>query len=191
MLARQFIADTRQPSFIPVANERAAGVPVVPPGWDPRLVDRVSHLEGQVDKLNAPSESADAADDASRFDERQRVAQREQERLEHYRSELRYRDELLNQHALEDSDAIWARPLEHSIRDSLSAAQLGADVGIVDCRSATCLSTLSFPSPRDALVSLRRNAVSLSMAGCRGFIAIPTPPAGNGRYELTVIHTCR
>ena len=165
---------------------------VVPPGWNPALVSRLSHVEQQLDELRHPDASPPAAAGPSAGAGPNPVEAREKERAIQYDQELDYRQEALANHASEPSDPAWAGPLASTMRQSLSTAFEGlAQTANVDCRSKTCTATLTFPTPSDALVSLRQSASKLSVDGCGSLAAIPTPPTSAGPYDLTLVYTCR
>jgi hypothetical protein len=168
----------------------AARAVIAPPGWDPRLMARLSGLEQQVDRLSAgqakpvPAPGSEAPPPP--------VVARERERLADYQRELDFRDQALAEHAREALDQGWARAQEESVRASLAGLGESAAISAVECRSRTCTATLAFPSPTDALVTIQQKQGSLSVGGCHGFIAIPPPPTGEGRYELTIVYNgCR
>lgn len=195
LLTSSRLSKAPPPSPVSVAAERpAAPLPVIPPGWNLALVSRLSHVEEQLDQLHRAgdaSPSASAAPAAADADQ-DPVQSHEQERAAQYEAELAFREDALAKHAGEANDAAWAGPLSASMRDSLTNGFDGvARTTSVDCRSQTCIATLTFPTPSDALISLRQSSAKLSVQGCTSVAAVPTPPTSPGPYDLTVIYTCR
>ena len=182
-------------SPVSVAAERpAVPAPVIPPGWNLALVSRLSHVEERLDQLQLAADAATpvSAEPAAADPDQDQVPSREQERAAQYESELAFRQDALARHGEEPSDPAWARPLAASMQDSLSKGFEGvARTTNVDCRSQTCIATLTFPTPSDALVSLRESSSKLTVQGCGSVAAVPTPPSNAGPYDLTVIYTCR
>jgi len=172
-------------------TETAAPI-VVPPGWNLALVSRLSHVEQQLDELRHADASPPVARGTSADAGPNPVEAREKEREIQYQQELDYREDALAKHAGEPSDSAWAGPLAATMQQSLGTAFDGlAKTTNVDCRSKTCVATLTFPTPSDALVSLRQSASKLSVQGCGSLAAIPTPPTTAGPYDLTLVYTCR
>jgi hypothetical protein len=183
-------ASTSAPPTIPRINEDRKAI-IVPPGWDPHLLSRVANLEQRVQDLRSTN-TTELASSAEANDPAAMIAKREQERTEHYQHELAFRDQQLSDRAQEPVDSRWAYPQEQNMQSSLSSA-LGqsAQVKNIDCRDKTCTATLLFPTPTDALSTVRQHSNDLAVSGCNGFIAIPTPPMSSGPYDLTVLYTCR
>ncbi len=169
------------------APESLSPLVIAPPGWDPRLVARVSHIEQQL--VDSHANAVEKGPETTSVGE---PSSREQERVEHYQRELEHRQERLWAHEKESIDVSWAAPQARSIEDALAPALRVKDARVdnVDCRSATCVATLSFPSPEAALRALSQGS-ELASAGCPGLSAVPTPPTAEGRYALTLIYACR
>jgi hypothetical protein len=183
------------PSPVSVAAERPE-VPgaVIPPGWNLALVSRLSHVEDRLDQLQLAADAPPvaSAEPVAADPEQDPVRSREQERAAQYEAELAFRQDALAKHAGEPNDAAWAGPVTDSMRDSLTKGFDGvARTTNVDCRSKTCIATLTFPTPSDALVSLRQSSAKLTVPGCSSVAAVPTPPTSAGPYDLSVIYTCR
>jgi hypothetical protein len=184
--------DSHRPAA-PALVAAAEPAVILPPGWDPALVSRVSNLERRLD---APSPAAAAPPSAAVGGApatSDRADTRATERTEHYRKELAYRDKILADHANERADRAWARPKEENIQGALASrlAPAHGHVRDVDCRTATCAAVLSFDAPGDALAFIQGANASLGVAGCQGYTAIPPPPTHAGSYELTVVYGCR
>lgn len=170
---------------------------IIPPGWDANLVARVARLEEAANQRQAETKpavsDAGAAPTAGGPDP---IEQRAQERLEHYQKELSYREEFIDKHNQEPVDSAWSQTTNQSLHEQLVAAETrdGAKLKQVDCRSKTCIATLEFPTPSDALTYVQaggKTATSAAAKVCNGSIMIPTPPTGAGSYDLTVLYTCR
>jgi hypothetical protein len=121
------------------------------------------------------------------------TATRERERMAHYQKELAYRERRLAEHQQEAFDGGRALQLEATIRKSMGASE-GSHQGTlkaVDCRTKSCVVTLTFPSPAAALDSMRCEALPRMRERCTGLVAIPTPPTNDGPYDLSVIYDCQ
>jgi hypothetical protein len=57
----------------------------------------------------------------------------------------------------------------------------------VDCRSRTCVATLTFPSPSDALTFLASPSLRMLGRELRGLTSTPAPPSSAGAYDLTIV----
>jgi hypothetical protein len=175
-----------QPLAAPVAP--APRAVITPPGWDPQLLARLASLEHHVDRLSVEQ----AKPPVSGPEVSAPVVARERERLADYQRELDFRAQALAEHAREVVDQGWASAQEKSVRTALAGLGDAAALTAVECRSRTCTATLAFPSPADALATIQQQHAGLAVDGCHGFIAIPPPPTGDGRYEMTIIYNgCR
>jgi hypothetical protein len=165
---------------------------IVPPGWDAVLHARVSNLESRVDDLSARSTAPAQAPTAAPAQPADPSSSRERERTEHYEKELAHRERLLGEHEREAVDRAWAVPQSDVLARSLADQAAGQSVEVerVDCRSNSCVASLTFPSPMSALTYLQ-DTRHLVVRGCNGFTAIPTPPADDGPYDLSVHYKCR
>ena len=190
LLAGHFWGATSTPPPILVSPPLRASVPI-PPGWDPTLVQRMTALERRLDAGPAapapPSEVGAAAADSPL------LARHEQERLAGYQKELAYRSQILDDHAREPRDASWSDSQGDAIKQLFSTSPAGETVQLktVECRSKTCATTLTFPTPAEALSFLGRGIHERAVNGCKGFVSVPTPPLAEGTYDLTVLYTCR
>jgi hypothetical protein len=169
--------------------------PIVPPGWDPSFSARLSSVESQLGQVAASAPRAPAAApssaSASDVDPASAKAAFDNERAQHYQTELAYREQLLAEHDAEPLDRAWSASQGRAVRDALSKGGPSRPFELkdVDCRDATCVATLTFPSPVQALRYLRTPPVAGT--GCKGFTSTPTPPSDNGPYELTLFYNCR
>ena len=78
------------------------------------------------------------------------------------------------------------------MRESLAMMRDQAELTDVDCRRRTCTATLRFSTPAHALATIQQDLQRLAVQGCQGIIAIPTPPTGDGAYDMTVLYNgCR
>jgi hypothetical protein len=181
------IARPTQPPVAPPPTPRAA---ILPPGWDPGLTYRVTNLERRLDAVQ-PGPTPSPSDKLS--PSQAGLSDREQERSDHYQKELASLEKSLSEHANEGVDIDWSRTESEQIQRDLRPDTLAnsAQVKAVDCRSKTCTATLSFPTPADGLTLIQQNPDRLTVAGCNGFSAIPTPPSSDGPYDLTIVYTCR
>jgi hypothetical protein len=151
------------------ANDPRAAQPrmIVPPNWDRRYVQ-----PSEPEAPTAPTAPAPPSD-------------RQQDKLAHYQAELATRESRLADHEREALDASWATTSADRLRDS--AADAGANPRSIDCRSTTCVVTLEFASPSDALAFLRSTRMSKLVGGFSAMTATPTPPTSEGVYELSVV----
>jgi hypothetical protein len=113
-----------------------------------------------------------------------------------YQKELEYRTRSLADHDSEPLDSAWAGTESDQIKRDFAvktskASAKSVELKAVDCRSKTCAAQLSFPTPTDGLGFIQRGPGALAVLGCNGYSSIPPPPTGEGRYELTVLYTCR
>jgi len=166
---------------------------IVPPGWDQTLLTRLSSLEQRLDQLPAAGSAVDPgvepqAEPAPNDGE----ADREQQRIDQYQKELAYRDEALSAHAQEQADNAWAAPQVLQMQDwFIKSLGESAQAKNIDCKSKSCTATLAFATPADALTTIQTQSDKLTVPGCKGVAAIPTPPKDAGPYELTVLYNCR
>jgi hypothetical protein len=158
----------------PPPRAAAAVLPaIVPPGWDHRYVEPPGDLDhGGVAPEPAPAAAAPSTD-------------RDRDKAAHYEEELAARAAKLADHAREGVDAAWAT--DHESRVRAAVAELGVTARDVDCRSKTCVATLALASPAAALALLRGRDMSKLASGFSGLSSTPTPPSGDGSYELTVV----
>lgn len=164
---------------------------IVPPGWDATLTDRVAALEHRLDR---PQRSDDRPPDPS--SQSQPGSDREAERVAQYQKELEYRTRSLADHDGEPLDSAWAGTESDQIRRDFArktsnAGARSVELKAVDCRSKTCTAELSFPTPVAGLGFIQQGPATLAVPGCNGFSSVPPPPTGDGRYEVTVLYTCR
>jgi hypothetical protein len=199
VIATRVAPRAEQPAPAPSAAEAPARV-IVPPGWDPRIHDQVAALErrvaaaegalqsgsGKGDPASAPAGKKEHASDG-------RGPEWEKARTEHYQKELETYHRLVATHESEPVDSAWATPLSESIQARLAPEKgdRSFDLARVDCRSSTCVATLSFGSPAEALAFIAQKGPRLSAPGCNGYNVIPPPPSGEGRYDLPVVYACR
>jgi hypothetical protein len=167
---------------------------IIPPGWDPSFSARLASVESQIGQVaaGAPRTPTPATlSPAPDVDPVTAKAAFESERAEHYRIELAYREQLLAEHDAEPLDRQWSASQSRAVRDALSkdSASRQFEVKDVDCRDATCVARLTFPSSLEALRYLRKAPVAST--GCKGLTSTPTPPSGDGSYELTLFYNCR
>jgi hypothetical protein len=199
VIATRVAPRAERPAPAPSPAEASARV-IVPPGWDPRIRDQVTALErrvavaegallarpGQADPASAPAGKPQRASDA-------RGPEWEKGRAEHYQKELETYRQRVASHESEPVDTAWAKPVAESIQARLvpEKGDRSFDLARVDCRSSTCVATLSFTSPAEALAFIAHRGPRLSAPGCNGYDVIPPPPSGEGRYDLPVVYTCR
>jgi hypothetical protein len=194
VLASSRLTKPPSPRSSAVSTERSQDpAPVIPPGWDLALVSRLSHVEQRLGELGRarPDASPSAAAEPSADKGSDPVQAREEQRANQYQQELDYRERALATHTAEATDTAWAGPLAATMQQSLSTSFQGlARTTNVDCRTKTCTATLTFPTPSDALMSFHDSS-KLSVQGCSGLAAVPTPPTSAGPYDLTLIYSCR
>jgi hypothetical protein len=180
----------------PPAAPRA---PIVPPGWDPRVGEQVASLERRMTTAEAalgrqlarPAAGAAAPEHGSRAETRPQP--REQGRLEHYQRQLETYARRVEDHQKEPIDSAWSAQAAESIRSQLSGSDQARSFELkdVDCRSKTCLATLTFASPAEALVFVAQADSRVMSRACNYWSITPPPPAGEGRYDLPIYYDCR
>lgn len=182
----------------PVAHveEERRELPVrVPPGWDSKYLSRLSAVEsrlGSLEKANVPGavpSTPTTGGPAGAPPERER----DSEIAEGHRKDLAYQEQSLSRHQQEPRDEAWAGKQTEVVMQAFkgaTAAEHPMRIGRVDCRSATCVAELIYPTPDDAAEDrgiLRRAQVT----GCHGMSSALAPPTGPGEYTTTVIYYCR
>lgn len=160
---------------------------IVPPGWDPRFLERLDAVEQQVAELGDSKSLGEQDGTADAWRDKPASA-REQERLAHYQQELASQEQLLADHSVESLDAAWATPLQRELAAKVQAGSAGAEAVDVDCRSKTCIVRIRYPSPSEALAHTDQLP---SVAGCPGITSTPPPPTSAGTYELLAVYHCR
>jgi hypothetical protein len=161
---------------------------IVPPGWDPRFATRLAGVEDRLAALRT-GEPPSAAEPHA-VDEP--AGEREREREEVYRADLELQDRAVEDHGREPRDAPWANREASEIRVAMSAAPVTPPFAVraIDCRSKTCLATVTFSSPAEALQ--QHEALSRVVPpGCNGLTSALQPPNGDGAYDTTVVYYCR
>jgi hypothetical protein len=178
--ARQWPSDAPPASAQVASTREPAGARIVPPGWDRRYVDRLSALEDRVQGLGATERAgAEAGSGAARG----------QDREARYRRELEYQRTRVAGHAGEAVDPAWSRTQTDALRTELAPMLARGELVAenVDCRSKTCVATLTFPSPSDALAFLASPSLRTLGRELRGLTATPAPPSSAGAYDLTIV----
>jgi hypothetical protein len=153
---------------------------IVPPGWDRRYLVRVNELEARLDQLDQRT-----APPSEREQERPALDLREQDKLAHYDQELAAQRARLAEHDREDVDLAWSASSAERVR--ATADEIGVAPRAIDCRSKSCVATLSFTNPEAGLGFLRSAKMSKLVAGFSSMTSTPTPPTSAGDYDLTVV----
>jgi hypothetical protein len=179
--ARHWPGPDAPPRVTEVSAREPPGARIVPPGWDRRYVDRLSALEDRVQALGT-TERAGAAEAGG-------GPARGQDREARYRRELEYQRTRVAGHAGEAIDPAWSRTQTDALRGELAPMLARGELVAenVDCRSKTCVATLTFPSPSDALTFLASPSLRTLGRELRGLTATPAPPSSAGLYELTIV----
>jgi hypothetical protein len=178
--ARYWPGADAPPRVTEVSAREPPGARIVPPGWDRRYVDRLSALEDRVQALGATERAgAEAGSGAARA----------QDREARYRRELEYQRTRVAGHAGEAIDPAWSRTQTDALRTELAPMLARGELVAesVDCRSKTCVATLTFPSPSDALTFLASPSLRTLGRELRGLTATPAPPSSAGAYDLTIV----
>jgi hypothetical protein len=96
-------------------------------------------------------------------------------------------------HAREPRDARWARSKADSLRGNLEKVHDRAHFQIddVDCRSETCVATLSFESYTAAQAGWQQALVLSADPECSREIALDPPSNSAGRFPATLVYDCK
>jgi hypothetical protein len=179
--ARQWPARAPAPGVTVSGARERPSAPIVPPGWDRRYLDRLAAVEDRVRARGAggPEAPAEAGTGSAR----------EQEREARYRRDLEYQRARLERHAGEAIDPAWSRTQTAALRSELAPMLARGELVAenVDCRSKTCVATLTFPGPSDALTFLASPSLRMLGRELRGLTSAPEPPSSAGPYELTIV----
>ena len=180
------------------STERAGfGIPSqglrIPPGWG-KILKRHSgpHATGAK---NGPGTfgSGDKDEESRLIEEEGQPTERMKEAQLEYEEELGLLAQQLSSHEKEILDRPWSEAQGQAIRQSVFRAKEDAtELGSVDCRNSSCVATLTFPTPLDALYFLSGpKTLDLAAAGCKGYNIIPPVPVDNGPYDLKIYYACR
>jgi hypothetical protein len=179
--ARQWPAGAPAPSATVSSTREPPSARIVPPGWDRRYVDRLAAVEDRVRALGAGRAEPPVEAGSSSV--------REQEREARYRRDLEYQHARVEGHAGEAVDPAWSRAQTGALRSELAPMLARGELVAekVDCRSKTCVATLTFPSPSDALAFLASPSLRTLGRELRGLTSTPAPPSSAGAYDLTIV----
>jgi len=180
--ARQWPADAPPAAATVSSTHEPPGARIIPPGWDRRYVDRLTALEDRVralgtsERIGAPAEAGSGS-------------VRALDREARYHRELEHQRTRVEGHAGEAVDPAWSRAQTDALRSDLAPMLARGELVAenVDCRSKTCVATLTFPSPADALTFLASRSLRLLGRELRGLTATPPPPSSGGAYDLTLV----
>jgi hypothetical protein len=163
------------PAAASVQQPHAAPPPaIVPPGWNHQYVQEPSAGDRAAAEPRVEPQAASQA-----------PSDREQQKLAHYHNELATQDTRVADHARESLDASWATSSADRLR--AATAELGVDAREIDCRTTTCVASLEFANPSEALAFLHSTRMSKMIGGFSGMTSTPTPPTSDGAYQLTVV----
>jgi hypothetical protein len=176
------------------APPSAHSEPIVPPGWDPQYVGHLADLESRVERLSArpastpqpvPTAPASTVPPAGPI----AVAERERDRQRDYDAQLERQEQAILDHRSEALDPAWARDEEHRLNGALEPTldAKKATLKSLDCRSATCVLELTFPTPAGALRYLASDDVRAFLPFVHGMSSVPAPPSGGGEYDLQIV----
>lgn len=181
LVARQFSATgSAAPAAVASPTRELATAPIVPPGWDRRYVERLGALEDRMRELGTEPRAQPVTASA---------AARAQDKAQHYQQELDRQRGRIEGHGLEPIDSVWSRSQTEQLRASFAAMVARREIlaDRVDCRSKTCVATLTFPSPSDGLAFLASPSLRVLGRDLRGLTSTPTPPSSAGAYDLTIV----
>jgi hypothetical protein len=142
---------------------------------------RLSAVEARLGKLEeAPAAAAPQA------------ARPAVERQAQYGQELLHQSEVIAEHEREQRDESWAPQQSRTITELFAPAEQAASLRVknVDCRSKTCVATLTYPTPDDALTGHALLAQA-TVAGCHGLSSTLAPPTSAGSYDVGLVYYCR
>jgi hypothetical protein len=163
------------------------GGAVVPAGWDPRFLARLSQVEGELAEVKsavAPSFNQPEPRDKSEF---------EQERLRSYQRDLDHQAQKLNEHASEARDDTWAAAQAAEFTQALAPLVVPGVSSLkdVDCRSKSCVVQMTYASPAKALERRGDWIAQPQVKGCRGYSSALEPPTSDGPYDMVFVYNCR
>jgi len=182
VVARQWPAASDPTPIAAAATREPSTAPIVPPGWDNRYLGRLAALEDRMRDLDGGATRPEPSAPAASSERAQHRAQLYQKELDHQRSRV-------DAHATEAIDPGWSRTQTDQLVAGLDAmiARRELVAERVDCRSKTCVATLTFPSPADALGFLASPALRVLGRDLHGLTSTPAPPSHAGAYDLTIV----
>jgi hypothetical protein len=170
----------------PARSEPPLAMPILPPGWDARYLARSGSVESKV--VEPPKPSSPAAQPGAH----ETPSEHERGRAEHYQRELETQANAIAEHEREPVDESWSQGAAQSVRQAIADAAADSPFAVraVDCRSKTCVASVTFPSPAEAL-GRHRALGAVSPPVCHGMSSVLDPPTGDGPYDATVVYYCR
>jgi len=168
---------------------------VIPSSWDRRFLTRLSEVESRLQDLEKKPPSMEKGEPAPPRppDPSEASTARTREIEQQYLDDLERQATKLSEHNQEPLDETWARPQGELITRAFNAAvtpEHPLQVRRVDCKKATCVAELVYPSPTDAVAD-RDVLTRTFIAGCHGLSSALNPPTGPGEYSTTIIYNCR
>jgi hypothetical protein len=111
---------------------------------------------------------------------------------EQLRKERSQHHESIREHEREPLDSAWAAATTASLRDDLRAWSRGGafDVVSVDCRSATCVGAITFPSYAAARERWARVVSAPTHAGCGSEATLDEPSGRDERFAIQILYRC-
>jgi hypothetical protein len=171
----------------PTASPAAAVEPAPPPArLDETSLDRrrIAELEAKVAQLSAAASASSKEAPLPSPPPEDREAREQRVLSEHAR--------LLGRHDAEARDATWAPGEERELRtkfDDLARSMKTFSLRSVDCRTATCVASLEWPSEDAARGDLQTLLNGSAKARCAREIAFP-PASGPGPYAASMVLDC-
>lgn len=147
------------------------------PGLARRLAALEEQMQGLSERADEAGESPTEADLAAREEEQRRAA------VEELQAKIAL-------HRREPVDAAWADAARDSLKDEITALSAGGDhgaLGGVECRSTSCLATVSFPSYEAAREGFGRYVMAMYDVRCARTAALDEPEDPSAPYEVKLL----
>jgi hypothetical protein len=163
--------------------ERAGVVQPQSPGDELLALRRIERLERQL--ASRPSSEAEPP----ARDEDPRTALGREEMMRRQREE---HQGYLQRHLSEARDAAWASPMEKKISALLLElpAEVTARLRSGECRSRSCVATVSWPDFGHAQAELQTVLAQLAPTGCAQRVVLPRAPGGPGPVTADAYLDC-
>jgi hypothetical protein len=149
---------------------------------DRRLAEMAGRLAARAPEA-APPRAVEPAAPVARptVEDRARLAERE----------AKDHEARLAEHDRETRDGAWAATMETRAADTFRGLPPDGAARFegVDCRSHTCVATLSWPSYDGAVASLQDTAAVGARMGCAERLTLPAATGGD-RYEAKLLFDC-
>ncbi len=171
--------DARSPTAAPAPSGLGEGVKALALAIEAAQTSKVSPFRAAKEEKR---ESASAAD--PKFEGRLAEAE------ERYRRAF---SEKLAAHRYEALDTEWAEATSRQLSKDLAdvPGEIRFTVKSIDCRSATCVAELEWPSAEDAAMGYQTAYTAALGVSCETELILPAGPAPPGPYRVPMHLRCR